>query len=169
MKYRSRSVPERIPIAPDLFTWPDTEPRLMGSRCPNCAVVTFPRQHNCPGCTNAGMDDVLLSRRGTLWTWTTQEFPLEIAAVRRGSKPRRRSNRSRSATSSCRARLEGRGAGSPTADELHIGMEMEMVVVPADRTDDDDGNEVMTFVSDLHEPRRYGVGLRSRHEEEAHQ
>ena len=63
------------PVDAGLFTWPADEPQLIGSRCGSCACTTFPRQQGCPRCTADAMGDALLSRRGTLWTWTTQEFP----------------------------------------------------------------------------------------------
>lgn len=62
------------PIAPDVFTWPSTEPRLLGSRCVGCGTVVFPAQHGCPKCGRTGMERLELSRRGTLWTWTSQDF-----------------------------------------------------------------------------------------------
>ncbi len=62
------------PVAEGLFTWPDDEPRLIGSRCPACGVVTFPEQNSCPACTSTDVERYLLSRTGTLWTWTVQGF-----------------------------------------------------------------------------------------------
>lgn len=64
----------QIPIAEHLFTWPADEPQLIGSRCNDCATVTFPSQASCPKCTSQSVTDTLLPRRGTLWTYTTQEF-----------------------------------------------------------------------------------------------
>jgi uncharacterized OB-fold protein len=65
----------RIPVAEGVFTWPSDEPRLIGSRCAACGIVTFPRQESCPRCASTEMAEHLLSRRGRLWAWTTQEFP----------------------------------------------------------------------------------------------
>ena len=62
------------PVAEGLFTWPDDEPRLIGSRCDECGVVTFPEQDSCPRCTSTNVSRHLLSRTGTLWTWTVQGF-----------------------------------------------------------------------------------------------
>jgi uncharacterized OB-fold protein len=62
------------PIA-DVFTWPADEPQLIGSRCESCAAVTFPAQGRCPRCSEAAMAELLLPRRGTLVSWTTQGFP----------------------------------------------------------------------------------------------
>jgi uncharacterized OB-fold protein len=64
-----------VSIAPGLFTWPAEAPRLIGSRCPECKEVTFPAQAGCPCCAREGCEPVELSTRGTLWTWTIQNFP----------------------------------------------------------------------------------------------
>ncbi len=62
------------PVGDGLFTWPDDDPRLIGSRCDDCGAVTFPRQESCPRCTSTNVGEHLLSRTGTLWTWTIQGF-----------------------------------------------------------------------------------------------
>lgn len=65
---------KQTPIAEHLFTWPTDQPQLIGSRCSDCGVVTFPSQGSCPKCTSQSVTEALLPRRGTLWTFTTQEF-----------------------------------------------------------------------------------------------
>jgi len=60
----------RAPIAKGLFTWPSDEPRLIGSRCTACGVVTFPTQDSCPRCASTAMaelrqqHEVVLQLRG---------------------------------------------------------------------------------------------------------
>jgi len=49
----------RAPIAKGLFTWPSDEPRLIGSRCTACGVVTFPTQDSCPRCASTAMAEHL--------------------------------------------------------------------------------------------------------------
>jgi uncharacterized protein len=69
----------RIPIEEGFFRIPDDpaeSPRLLGSRCPNCAEVFFPRRLVCANCLHEGTDDVELSTRGRLWTWTYCHVPL---------------------------------------------------------------------------------------------
>jgi uncharacterized OB-fold protein len=61
-------------IDPLLFEWPAEEPRLIGSECKNCGVVSFPRQASCPKCCGSNMMLRRLGTIGRLWTWTTQEF-----------------------------------------------------------------------------------------------
>ncbi len=65
------------PIAQGLFTWPlpDSErAALLGSRCEDCSAWTFPVAEGCPSCGGERLSVVELARRGTLYTWTTQEF-----------------------------------------------------------------------------------------------
>src|SRR3954471_20241602 len=61
-------------LAPEISTWPDENPQLIGSECASCSAVVFPSQERCPRCSAAGMSEVKLPRRGTLVAWTTQGF-----------------------------------------------------------------------------------------------
>jgi len=130
----------QIPVALGIFTWPSDEPQLIGGRCAACRIVTFPTQDSCPRCASIEMEEHLLSRRGRLWAWTTQEFPppsppyagptgaafvpYGVGYVELGGE----------------VRVETR---LTQTDGLRIGMEMELVLVPA-RTDGD-GTEIVTF------------------------
>lgn len=68
------SVANQVPIAEGLFTWPSNDPRLIGSKCSNCGVVTFPAQNSCAACSGVETQNIELERRGTLWTFTLQCF-----------------------------------------------------------------------------------------------
>lgn len=57
------------PIAPGLWT-DEADPRLIGARRPNGEII-FPLPE---GDAAAELEPVALSRRGTLWSWTTQGF-----------------------------------------------------------------------------------------------
>jgi uncharacterized OB-fold protein len=132
----------QVAFAPDVFTWPAEEPQLIGGRCTACEAVTFPVQLSCARCGSVDVERHLLPRRGTLWTFTTQEFlpkepyaggetaetfvPYGVGLVQLGDE----------------VRVEGRLTESEPA-ELRIGMAMELVVVPF--RVDSDGTEVMTF------------------------
>ncbi len=132
----------QVPIVERLFTWPAAEPRLIGSRCASCSIVTFPTQSSCPRCASTEMGEHLLARRGRLWAWTIQHFappsppytgptgdafvPFGVGYVELPGE----------------LRVETRLTESDP-ERLAEGMEMELVVVPF-RTDDA-GNEVMTF------------------------
>jgi uncharacterized OB-fold protein len=115
------------PVAEGLFTWPDDEPRLIGSQCKSCGVVTFPEQESCPACTSTSVERHLLSRTGSLWTWTVQGFrpksppyegPIEFEPYPVGY-----------------VELPGEVKVETllvdtTPEQLHIGMEMELAIVP---------------------------------------
>jgi uncharacterized OB-fold protein len=132
----------QTPFAPEVFTWPADEPSLIGGRCAACGSVTFPTPASCARCGSTDVEQHLLPRRGTLWTFTTQEFlpkepyasgetletfrPYGVGMVQLGDE----------------VRVEGRLTESD-ANKLEIGMEMELVVVPF--REDPDGAEIMTY------------------------
>lgn len=69
----------RTPIEEGFFRIPDRPgepPRLLGSHCPNCDEWFFPRRLVCAKCLHEGCEDVELSTRGTLWTWTYCYVPM---------------------------------------------------------------------------------------------
>ena len=120
--------PPPVAIADSLFTSIGPEGRLLGSRCGRCEHISFPRQNACPGCGNATVELYELSRTGTLWTWTIQNFrpkppfalppeddfePFGVGYVELPGELR------------VEARLT-------TADprRLHIGMPMELTFIP---------------------------------------
>ena len=66
-------------LAPEISTWPDENPQLIGSSCGDCGATTFPVQQWCPRCSGAQMSELLLPRRGSLVAWTTQGFACRLA------------------------------------------------------------------------------------------
>ncbi len=64
----------RVPVADGLFTWPSDQPRLIGARCGACDLIAFPAGSACERCGGTEAAQVLLSDRGALWTFTTQDF-----------------------------------------------------------------------------------------------
>jgi uncharacterized OB-fold protein len=132
----------QVAFAPDVFTWPSDEPQLIGGKCPNCSAVTFPLVPSCPRCGTPEPERHLLPRRGTLHTWTTQNFlpkepyasgetvetfrPYGVGLVQLGDE----------------VRVEARLTESDP-EALDFDMEVELAIVPF-RTDDD-GTEVMTY------------------------
>ena len=134
------AVPQ-VPIAPDLFTWPAETPQLIASRCNRCGEVAFPKLPSCPACAGESTGDILLSRRGRLWTWTVQHFPpphpylddgraFEPFGVGYIELPEG-------------VRVEGRLTVNDP-DALAIGMEMELAIERF--ASDEDGNDRMIFV-----------------------
>jgi uncharacterized OB-fold protein len=77
------------PVVDGLFTWPSEEPRLIAGRCATCAAVFFPRFHeqHRPECEARAVEEIRLSRRGRLVSFTTIHvppppiFPLPAAEV----------------------------------------------------------------------------------------
>lgn len=73
-----KSDKEQIPIVKDVFTWPSSEPRLIGSKCKACGTVSFPK---VPFCGNANcsskreVEETLLSSRGKLLSFTLVCYP----------------------------------------------------------------------------------------------
>jgi uncharacterized OB-fold protein len=65
---------KQIPIAEGLFTWPAAQPALLGSRCNNCGIAAFPAAQSCMACSGEDVSVEELPGRGTLWTWTVQQF-----------------------------------------------------------------------------------------------
>ena len=57
------------PIAPDLWTQGE-DPQLIGGKLPSGEIV-FPMP---TGEAAAGVEPYPLARRGTLWSWTSQDF-----------------------------------------------------------------------------------------------
>jgi uncharacterized OB-fold protein len=131
----------QVPIAEGVFTWPSDDPQLIGSRCGQCGIVTFPAQESCPRDASTDMREHLLDRRGRLWAWTTQDFPppsppysgptgkdfvpFGVGYVDLGD-----------------VKVEAR-LTTADVDALRNGMDMELVIVPF--RIDDEGNDVLTF------------------------
>jgi len=67
---------ERVPAVEGWFTTGD-RPALLGSRCTACGTYFFPRESGfCrnPACTGREFDEVELSRRGRIWSFTDNRF-----------------------------------------------------------------------------------------------
>lgn len=123
----------RVPVAEGLFTWPSESPQLIGSE--RDGVVVFPAEE--------GATQRLLARRGTLWSFTTQQF-------RPPSPPYDGNDTAESFVPYTLGYVELPGellvqARFVDADPSHlrIGQEMELRIVPY--TVRDDGTEVLTF------------------------
>jgi uncharacterized OB-fold protein len=131
----------QVPIKEGLYGGPAASPQLIGSRCNDCGEVAFPRQSSCPNCTGDSTEEVLLARRGKLWTWTIQRFPPPTPPFTGDSDafvpfgvgyielPEG-------------IRVEARLTENDP-QKLEIGMDMELVIEKF--MDDEGGNERMTF------------------------
>ncbi len=68
---------KRVPIREDLFTTPLDDlkqVRLKGSRCRDCGEVFMGKAITCAHCSGENMEEIVLSNRGTLWTYTLIQY-----------------------------------------------------------------------------------------------
>ncbi|MFF3659350.1 Zn-ribbon domain-containing OB-fold protein [Streptomyces olivochromogenes] len=131
------------PVTEGLFTWPpdeSTPPRLIGSECTACGLVSFPAASDCVRCASTESKERLLAERGTLWTYTTQDFrpPSPPYDGPEAFEPYAVGYIELLGELLVEARLT-----EPDPDKLRIGQEMRLTLVPY--TVRDDGTEVMTF------------------------
>jgi uncharacterized OB-fold protein len=66
----------RIPAFPNLFDSEEDGVRLRSAKCNSCGTYFFPASHaqHRPGCSRENVEDVLLSKRGKLATYTIQHY-----------------------------------------------------------------------------------------------
>ncbi|MEQ8483819.1 MAG: OB-fold domain-containing protein [Pseudomonadales bacterium] len=145
------NVSNQVPIAENLFTWPSNDPRLLGSKCRRCGVVTFPAQDGCPACCAQDTETIELERRGKLWTWTIQGFlpnrpPYDGPETPETFKPFGVGYVELPGQVRVETRIK-----TDDVDKLRIGMDMELVV---EKYVERDGKDVMAFffqpVDELH-------------------
>ncbi len=143
MTTTSETSADQRPVAEGLFTWPPAASsplRLIGSECTACGLVSFPAAPDCVRCAGTESKQRLLADRGTLWTYTTQDFrppsppydgpaDFEPYAVGYIELP---------GELLVEARLT-----EPDPRKLRIGQPMRLTLVPY--RVQDDGTEVMTF------------------------
>lgn len=121
----------RTPVAAveGLFTLDDEEPRLIGGRARSRGSYFFPKSlaGSDPACLGDEIDEVLLSRTGRLWSFTTGEYappapfvipddefePYVVAAVELAEES---------------LVVLGQVVTGVSVDDLSVGMEMEMVI-----------------------------------------
>ena len=133
---------KQVPVAEGLFTWPATHPALLGSRCQDCGIATFPAAESCMACSGQNVAVEELPGRGTLWTWTVQQFmpktPYKSNETMETFKPYGVGYLELPGG----VRVEGRLTENDPG-KLHIGMEMDVVFEPY-RTEDN-SDEVINF------------------------
>ncbi len=132
---------KRVPVVEGVFAETAEGPRLLGSKCASCGTTHFPRSPVCrnPDCDDKKVEDVALSPRGRLWSYTIQHYkpppparfdepfsPYGVALVDLPEGIRVLSMMT-----------------TGDADELKVGMEVELVLEALYH--DDDGNEVITW------------------------
>ena len=133
----------QVPVAEGLFTWPSDDPRLIGAQCQACGLVGFPAGLACQRCGGTQATERLLSDRGTLWTFTTQDFrppgpPYDGADTAETFQPYALGYVELPGEVMVEARLT-----EPDPARLAIGQPMRLAIVPY--TVGPDGTEVVTF------------------------
>lgn len=133
---------------PAVEGWFDTDdsgrPHLIGGKCTQCATVVFPpRANNCPNpaCDGDELAQVPLSRRGTVWSYTENQYappppypaqdpyqPYAIAAVELPAEG---------------IIVLGKVVAGTGAADLRVGQEMELALEPL--YTDDAGAEHLVY------------------------
>jgi uncharacterized OB-fold protein len=68
---------ERVAAVDGWFTLDDADPRLLGNRCTRCGSYFFPKASafcRNPSCDGTEFEEVPLSNRGTVWSFTTNHY-----------------------------------------------------------------------------------------------
>jgi len=130
-------VPDAAPAVEGWFTT-GSEPALLGTRCRACGTVFFPREEafcRNPACSGETFDEVPLSRRGTVWSYTDARYQPPPPYIPRTDpyEP--------FALAAVELEAEGLVVLGQVADgygvaDLSVGTEVELVVEPL-YTDDD--------------------------------
>ncbi len=136
----------QVPVAAGLFTWPSEEPRLIGAECAGCGLISFPAGPACQRCGGTDATEKLLSDRGALWTFTTQDFrppspPYDGTDTAETFQPYALGYVELPGEVMVEARLTFRGEPDPA--RLAIGQPMRLTIVPY--RVGADGTQVMTF------------------------
>jgi uncharacterized OB-fold protein len=126
----------------EIFTWPDEQPSLIGSRCTECGATTFPAQSRCPRSGRATMEQLLLPREGTLVSFTTQGFPPVIPYAGDATGETFEPFGVGLVQLDDVVRVESKLTESDPA-KLDFGMPVELRIVPF--YVDEQGDEIMTF------------------------
>ena len=124
---------EASPVVDGWFTT-GAQPALIGRRCPQCGTFQFPPTGDwCPnpGCRSTAMEDVELSRRGRVWSYTDAQYQPPAPFVPR-SDPYQPF-----AIAAVELEEEGMVILGQVADgygvgDLQVGSEVEVVVEPLD-------------------------------------
>ena len=133
---------DRTPAVEGWFDMDPDAPRLIGTRCGDCGTYYFPKETvfcRNPGCASTALDEVRLSPRGRLWSFTNNCYappapyvsadpfvPYAIAAVELEEE---------------KLVVLGQVDGAAVED-LEAGMEMELTLAPLF---EEDGREVMVW------------------------
>lgn len=134
-----------VPLAEGLFTWPSDQPALIAGRCPKTGRLSFPRREHVilDDGSLAETEVVQLPRRGTLWSYTTQNFrptspPYTGPDTAETFKPFAIGYIELPGALRVQARLT-----EPDTEKLRIGQEMELTIEPFGV--DEQGREIVMY------------------------
>jgi uncharacterized OB-fold protein len=133
----------RAPAVEGWFTMDPSTPALLGTRCTTCGTYFFPRETRfCrnPACDGTELEEVPLSRRGKVWSFTDNRYqppapymssdpfdPYAIAAVELAEE---------------KMVVLGQLAAGAAIDTLRVGQEVEVVL---DTLYEDDDNTYVVW------------------------
>jgi hypothetical protein len=122
-------VKPKQPAIEGWFTFEDVAPHLIGTRCQACGTYFFPKETffcRNPACASSQLEEVQLSRRGRLWSYTNNCYappppfvasdpfqPYAVAAVELEKE---------------RMVILGQVEAGTGIAELEVGMEMELTL-----------------------------------------
>jgi uncharacterized OB-fold protein len=112
---------------------PDTLP---GCKCRDCGEVYYPRRMRCSNCTSVNLEEIAVTPRGKIASYTTLTLAPPGSAV--------------TAPYSIGAVVTPEGAHittvltEPDPEKLKVGMDVEMVVLKV--KEDAEGNDVMAYM-----------------------
>lgn len=134
----------RTSAAPGWFKMDDAKPALLGTRCTGCGTVFFPREETfCrnPACANTKFEEVELSTRGRVWSYTNNCYapPAPFVAPTTPFEPY-----SIAAVELEREKMVvlGQVVRGVDTSQLEVGMEMELVL---DTLFEDETNEYVVW------------------------
>ncbi|MWA09722.1 zinc ribbon domain-containing protein [Streptomyces sp. BA2] len=104
--------------------------RLLGTRCSACASVFFPREDGfCrnPGCSGGDLDEVPLSPRGRVWSYTDSRYRPPAPYVSDPELPWQPYTLIAVELEAERMVVLGQSVPGVTVADLEVGMEVEVV------------------------------------------
>jgi len=133
---------KRVPITEGIFTtplFPSDQVSLKGCRCQNCNEVLWGKRSVCENCSSEDLEDIVLSRRGRLYTYTISGH--RPAGDYKGPDPFVPFGQGLIELPEGLRIVAPLTVNDPR--QLKIGMEMELLVEKL--YENEDGNEVMAF------------------------
>ena len=127
----------RVPAVEGLFTVDDNEPRLIGGRVPGTESYFFPKHLGGadPRVGPVEFEEVLLSRRGRVWSYTTSHYPPPPPFVV-ASEPYEPITIAAVELEAEKMVVLGQCIAGIGPDDLEVGMEMELTTDTLYRDDD---------------------------------